>query len=166
VKGADAATITCGGNIQFSLDVTAGSIEACVAGNGSLQNLPDPYTTYAFFDKDPDFAVPSPNEESFTINTQLKSFTINAGAWTGFDRMALLLHLPTPSPKPDWAVFILSGGVTSGTWSNTGSESLVFESLYRQKTATPVPEPATLSLSLLGVGVTLAARSLRSRLRG
>jgi hypothetical protein len=169
VDNADASPITCGGSVQFSLEVTSGSIGACVTGNGNLQNLPEPYTTYAFFDRDLDFSAPSPNEEWFTINTQAKSFTINASAWTGFDSMALLLHMPTPSPKPDWALFILSGGVTNGTWSNTGTEALVHASLYRHEapevpgSTEQVPEPASLSLTLLGAGVTLAARHLRSR---
>ena len=109
--------------------------------------------------------MPSPQEAWFTINAS--TFTIDPAAWTGFGSMALVLQLPTSSPKPDWAVFILSDGVLGGSWSNSGTETIELASLYGgnplSSPPTPVSEPA--SLLLLGSGLFGLARAAKVRKR-
>lgn len=151
-----ATTLTCGsgdaGDVEFTLTISSGSIDTCVTGNGTLNKLPKPYDEYVFLDSDPDTTVASPQEEWFTITGS--TFTIAPSAWTGYSSLALMLQLPTSSPKPDWAVFILSGGVLSGSWSNTGAETFDTASLYggAPLSPTPVPESGSL-LVLLGIGL-------------
>lgn len=62
----------------------------------------------------------------------------------------LLFKFGGGTETPDWISFVLNG-ITSGTWSVTGSQSLSHATLYGATTPPEVPEP--ISLALLGVGL-------------
>lgn len=71
------------------------------------------------------------------------SFAINPIAWTSFKSIALGFKSGEGQLDPDWAVFVLSSGTVSGTWSISGNQSLSHANLYGGDASVLPPPVAT-----------------------
>jgi hypothetical protein len=112
------------------------------------------------------------NDNGFTvtgIGALLGTFTVAPSLWTMWDQIAIGFvvgggNANHPERDPKWAVFLLPGNETSGSWSTAPREGgeLSHGNLYgRDVPGTPVPEPA--SLLLLGTGLTAVVRRMRAK---
>lgn len=89
------------------------------------------------------------------------SFTVNALAYTSYDRIAIGFKSGEGQVDPEWAVFELADNTLTGTWSISGQQELSHALLYGFGTPTTVPEPG--ALVLLGLGLSILAAQRRRK---
>lgn len=171
---ANAASVSCPGARVFEVTTTLDS--TCLAtgvgnlsGNSTGSN-PDPFlsstegTGYVLIDKSDDTDPtehPNPtglDPDAFTgsdpLTTGLSgSFSFSIDPLLSFSSIAIAFKSGQGQLDPDWAVFLLPAGITSGTWSISGQQALSHANLYgivgANGTNGTVPLPAT-GLLLLG----------------
>lgn len=174
-----AGTVACpAGSItdperDFQL-TTAVNSTCLMSGDGNLQGQvgQDDFFTnanpsYDVLDKDPGDALTGQIGSWFDVSgtgSTSGSISINSALWNLYSALAVGFKAGT-SNTPDWAVFGLASGTTSGTWLITPNQGggLSHANLYGIK-KTPdnrVPEPGSMAL----VGAALLATALASRRR-
>jgi hypothetical protein len=95
------------------------------------------------------------------------TFSIAESLWGVYNELLIGFKVGVAAGQemdPDWATFVLDGGVLEGNWSITGSQGLSHASLWGRGTPqqpAAIPEPA--SLLLLGSGLLVAARRRRAK---
>jgi hypothetical protein len=154
-------------------DATVGCY-AFDSGNMNDDEFDGSSPAWILIDKDesPDSAAGSCLDESCLTVTGLGAtggtFSIASGLWGAYNELLIGFKVGTANGQgidPDWAAFILSGGITDGTWSVTHNNGLSHASLWGRfnpdRDVTAVPEPA--SLFLLGSGLLVAARRRRAK---
>jgi hypothetical protein len=177
VGTAQAAPISCPGtpsttDREFILTVTSatGTASCFDFGPGNLEGPDDEITDqgYVFLDKENEGGNPEEGWLDITgINSTSGTFTISGDAWDAYSSLIIAFKSGAGQLDPDWAAFLLTPEVLSGTWSITGSQSLSHANLYGANPNSPpppppvVPEPA--SMLLLGTGLLAMARSRRLR---
>jgi hypothetical protein len=118
--------------------------------------------SWVLIDKEDDPEFLGDCEACFTITglgETSGTFTILSTVWDTYSEVLLGFKVGEGQLDPDWAVFLLTGGVTEGEWLVTGQQSLSHADLWGGGEATEVPEPATLFLVGAGIlGTTWKAR--------
>ncbi|KQP23368.1 PEP-CTERM sorting domain-containing protein [Pseudorhodoferax sp. Leaf267] len=152
--------------------VTANSVVSCLAaGAGNINGNNDAFQQanpgWIFVDGSDNnggahngWLTGSPSLTSGLSGT----FTINALAYSTYDRIAIGFKSGEGQLNPDWAVFELADNTFTGTWSISGQQQLSHALLYGIGTPTLVPEPG--SLVLIGLGLAGLAAVARRRTQG
>ena len=103
----------------------------------------------------------------FTQNGSTGTFSFSPTLWNSFSDIAIGFKFGTGNQADEWFVYSLNSLVSSGNWTfvnvfGTGG-GLSHVNLYGIEGTTPVPEPASVALLLLGIaGVGAAARRRRA----
>ncbi|HKY20068.1 MAG TPA: PEP-CTERM sorting domain-containing protein [Vicinamibacterales bacterium] len=173
VGTANAAPVNCPGTAttadrEFTLNILteqapADAVATCFASDEGNLNDDEFAPTWTLVDKDqdPDFAGVCESCLVITgVGTTGGTWTISSAAWVGQTSLLLGFKSGAGQLNPDWAVFQLTGGALTGTWSISGQQSLSHASLFSQGTPV-VPEPA--SLFLLGTGLLGLTRAASKR---
>jgi hypothetical protein len=97
-------------------------------------------------------------------------FTISSGTWGTYNELLLGFKVGAAVGQnidPDWAAFLLTGGITDGTWSVSNRNGLSHATLWGRfvpdRDIQAIPEPAT--LVLVGSGILAAVRKRRRTVR-
>ena len=95
-------------------------------------------------------------------------FTISSATWGAYNELLLGFKVGAAQGQnidPDWAAYLLTGGITGGTWSVSDRNGLSHATLWGRfvpdRDLQVVPEPA--SLLLVGSGLLVAARRRRRK---
>ena len=176
VGTAQAATIaSCPGTAdptdrEFTLTVTSptGEVSCFDSGTGNIGGAGDEITDQGFVFLDKENNAGDPQEGWLDITGLLSTsgtFTISASAWDTYSSLIIAFKSGEGVLDPDWAAFLLTPEVLSGTWSISGNQSLSHANLYggdlNGEEPPVIPEPG--SLMLLGSGLLIGARRLRQR---
>jgi hypothetical protein len=82
------------------------------------------------------------------------TFSLTASLLSGFTDFVIAFKTGQGNLNPDWAAFKLPAGVTSGTWTISGSQALSHANLYGKVSAIPLPAAGVLLLTLAcGFGI-------------
>lgn len=166
---------------EFSLTATTEALLPSVQGDATVGchatgtgNLnEDEFSGWVLIDKDEN----GPDADGgFSVTGNggtTGSFSILASTWDTYNQLIIGFKPGTPNSErfaaassPDWAAFLLTGGITGGTWDISGQWGLSHADLFGRfvppdRDITAVPEPA--SLLLLGSGLLSAVTASRRR---
>lgn len=177
---ADAATVNCPGTLattdrEFSLTTTPGAT-CLLFGPGNISGSPqtDPFLKstvgagFQLLDKTDDTVsglFPNLFNNPTSLNSGLSgAFSFNLpplNNWT----FAIGFKSGNGQLDPDWAIFLLPDGVTSGTWAISGKQALSHVNLYGIQGTTVVPLPVPIVLlgsALFGLGLLGWRRRMRT----
>jgi len=154
-----AQALTCGG-VSGTRTVTVDPATACTASG--LGNLGDGAIEDAvggtLIDRD------AANSNGGLLNItgvggSTGTWSLASALWDTYSTLSLYFHFgngnPTdPTFNPDWFVVQLASGATSGTWSvNPSQLTLSNIAVIGSGTTQRVPEPASMALFALGIGL-------------
>ena len=101
------------------------------------------------------------------VGASTGTWSLASALWDTYSSLSLYFHFgngnPTdPTFNPDWFIVQLTSGATSGTWSvNPSQLTLSNIAIIGSGTTQRVPEPA--SMALLGLGIGLVGFGLKRR---
>jgi hypothetical protein len=174
---AQAVPISCPGSgnvFDREFVVNTALAAGCVAyGNGNFENVA---TGEAAYLADAWSTIDKTDGNGGTMNGVLSvsnldndhgNFWIDASVWGAYADVLFVMKSGQGQYNPDWAVFSLANGTTSGSWSILtlfdNADGLSHVNLYGRSTPTSVPEPAT--FALFGTGLFGLALMRRRRMK-
>lgn len=161
-----AAPVSCPGTAttadrEFTLDTTPDAT-CTLSGTGNISGDPsnDDFLianpTWTLIDKsDGPEGIDSDALSATTgsLNSGLSGeFSISIDPALSFSSLAIGFKSGQGQLDPDWAIFTIDPGVTSGSWTISGSQQLSHTNLYGLRSSTNVPLPATALLLCVGLG--------------
>jgi hypothetical protein len=172
--------ITCPGTVvttdrEFAVTITTGNgaVSCYSFGPGNIIGDNNDLPGWTFIEKDG--LDNTTGALSLTgIGLTGGTYDVSLANWFQFSELMIAFKSGEGQLDPDWAAFLLTPLVLSGTWSIEGRQSLSHANLYGRLTGTPycttpdctprqVPEPGSLALMGLGlIGLGFGARKLQA----
>ena len=82
---------------------------------------------------------------AFSLTSGLSgNFSIDAAAWSTYDRVAIGFKSGNGRSDPDWAIFELANNTPGGLWAITGAQQALSHAILYGLGTAPPPQPAVL----------------------